>query len=64
MKIDTGDQAPIIVGKRVAIGAAINSTAATVAFFFPEHAPAIVSAAVPITFGIQVYVVNRWGITQ
>jgi len=34
------------------------------AFIFPDYAPAIVAAAVPITFIIQVFVANRYGITK
>jgi len=54
----------IVVGKRITVGAIINSTAATVAYFFPEQAPAIVSAAIPVTAAVQVYLVNKYGITQ
>ena len=54
----------LIVGKRVTIGATITSTCAMLAFIFPDYAPAIVAAAVPITFIIQVFVANRYGITK
>ena len=54
----------VVIGKRVSIGAAINSVAAVLAHFWPEHAPAIVAAAVPLTFAVQVFVANRYGITQ
>ena len=54
----------LIIGKRVTIGAAITSVCAMLAFIFPEKAPAIVAAAVPVTFAIQVIVANRFGVTQ
>lgn len=53
----------IVIGKRVTLGAVINSCAAVAAHFFPDHAPAIVAAAVPITFVAQVIVGNKFGIT-
>ena len=53
-----------VIGKRVTIGAAINSVAAVAAHFLPDHAPAIVAAAVPITFVSQVLIAKYGGITQ
>lgn len=53
----------IIVGKRVTIGAAIGSVAATLAHLFPTQAPAIISAAVPVTFLVQLIVVRYFGVT-
>jgi len=54
----------IVIGKRVPIGAAITSACAVLAFFFPDYAPAIIAAAVPVTFVIQVIVANRYGVTK
>ena len=54
----------VVIGKRVTIGAAISSTAAVLAHIWPDHAPAIVAGAVPVTFAIQVFVANRFGITS
>ena len=54
----------VIIGKRITFGAAVNSVGAMLAHFYPEHAPAIVSACVPITFVGQVILVNKFGITQ
>ena len=62
MKLDIGD-AEIVIGKRVTIGATIGSTAAVFAHFFPEQAPAIISAAVPVTFLIQLAIVRYFGVT-
>ena len=53
----------VVIGKRVTAGAAINSIAAVLAHFYPEHAPAIIAAAVPITFLVQVAVAHWGGIT-
>jgi len=53
----------IVIGKRVTIGAAINSTAAVLAALFPEKASAIVAAAVPVTFLAQVLIAKYFGIT-
>jgi hypothetical protein len=53
----------IVIGKRVTVGAAINSTAAVFSHFFPEHAPAIVSIAVPVTFITQILIAKYGGIT-
>ena len=54
----------VIVGKRITVGGAIGSVAAFLSHFYPEHAPAFISAAVPITLVVQVIVVNRFGVTQ
>lgn len=53
----------VIVGKRIQVGAAITSTAAILAHIWPEHAPAFISAAVPITFVVQLWIVNKFGVT-
>jgi hypothetical protein len=63
MKINRQNAPPVIIGKRVTVGAAINSLAAVFAHVWPEHAPAIVAGAVPITFIAQVVVVNKLGVT-
>lgn len=54
----------VVIGKRVTIGAAINSVAAIFAHFYPEHSTAIISAAVPLTFAVQVFVAHYFGITN
>ena len=64
MKIERNDAPPIIIGKRITAGAAITSVAAVFAHIFPQHAPAIISAAVPVTFLIQMWVVRKFGVTQ
>lgn len=53
----------IVIGKRTSVGAAIMSTCAVLAHFWPEHAAAFISAAVPLTFGIQVWIANKLGVT-
>ena len=64
MKIELSDKNHVIIGKRVTVGAAINSIAAAIAHFFPEHAVAIVSVAVPVTFIVQVLIARYGGITS
>ena len=64
MKLTRQNKPDIIVGKRVAVGAAINSTAAVFAALFPDKATAIVSAAVPLTFAVQTFIANYWGVTS
>jgi len=54
----------LIIGKRVTIGASITSVCAMLAFIYPDYAPAIIAAAAPVTFIIQVFVANRYGITK
>jgi hypothetical protein len=54
----------VIIGKRVTLGAAITSLAAVFAHIWPAHAPAIISAAVPITFFGQIWIANKIGVTQ
>jgi hypothetical protein len=63
MKIQVNDK-ELIIGKRVTIGAALGSVASVFAHFYPEHAPAIVSAVVPITFVLQLIIANYFGITE
>ena len=53
----------IVIGKRISIGALITSIAGVFAHFWPEHAAAFIGMAVPITFGVQVWVANRFGVT-
>ena len=54
----------IIVGKRVGLGAAVMGVSEALQTFFPEHAQAIGSLAIPAIFILQVWVVNRFGVTQ
>ena len=54
----------IIIGKRIPIGSVITSVAALFAVIFPQHAPMILALAVPLTFAVQVFVVNYFGVTQ
>ena len=64
MKIERKDAPPIIIGKRITAGAAITSVAAVFAHIFPDNAPAIISAAVPVTFVVQMIIVRKYGVTQ
>lgn len=63
MKIERDGQPAIVIGKRITLGAAINSIAAIAAHFDPDNAVAYVAVAVPITFIAQMIVANWIGIT-
>ena len=52
-----------VVGERITVGAAIGSTAAVLGYIFPQYAPAIAAAAVPITAIVQVIIVNWRGVS-
>ena len=54
----------IIIGKRIPIGAAINSIAVIFAAFFPNQAVAIMSAGVFVTFIAQILIANFLGVTK
>jgi len=64
MKVELPGSDSVIIGKRVTIGAAINSTAVAIAYFYPDKAPAIVAAAIPITLVVQILVARYFGVTQ
>jgi hypothetical protein len=64
MKIELSGDKSVIIGKRVTVGAAINSVASVFAFIFPEYAPAIIAAAVPLTLVTQVIIANYYGVTN
>lgn len=53
----------LIIGKRITIGAAITSLATAIGNMFPEHATIIVGFSVPITFAVQVWIANKFGVT-
>ncbi len=53
----------VVVGKRVTVGAAITSLAAILVHYFPDHGPAIVAAAVPVTFLVQIWIARKFGVT-
>lgn len=53
----------IVIGKRVKVGAVITSTAAIISHYFPDHAPAVVAACVPLTFVAQILVAKYFGVT-
>ena len=54
----------LIIGKRVTVGAGINGLAAVFGHLFPDHAPAIISAAVPLTLVTQLLIANTLSITK
>ena len=62
MKAQIGER-QVVIGKRVTVGAAINGVGAVFAHIYPEHAPAIISACVPITFIVQVAIAHYHGVT-
>jgi hypothetical protein len=64
MKIERKDAPPIVIGKRVTLGAAILGVANALAHFFPEQAPAILAIATPTIFVVQLVVANKFGVTQ
>ncbi len=53
----------VVIGKRVGIGAAITSTAGLLTHFFPQHGPAFIAAAVPLTMFAQIWWANKYGVT-
>ena len=53
----------LIIGKRISIGAAITSLAGFLTHFFPDHGPAFIGAAVPITLLLQIWIANKYGVT-
>ena len=53
----------IVIGKRTTIGAAITSFAGFLTHFYPEHGPAFIALAVPLTFAVQVWVATKLGVT-
>ena len=53
----------IVIGKRVQVGAVLTSVAGILSHFWPEHAPAFIAAAVPITFIAQVLIAKYGGVT-
>lgn len=63
MKIQAGSE-PIIIGKRVTIGAAILSLSETLQQFFPEHAGALGASAIFVTFVVQILIARYYGVTN
>jgi hypothetical protein len=53
----------LVIGKRITVGAAITSSAGLLTHFFPQHGPAFIAAAVPITFIAQIIIAKKFGIT-
>lgn len=62
MKIQAAG-ANIVVGKRVTLGAAINSIVLIIGIYFPQHQQALLAAAIPLTFLSQLFIANKIGIT-
>ena len=54
----------IVIGKRIPLGSAINGIGVIFAAIYPQHAVAIMAAAIPITAALQVLVVNKLGVTS
>jgi len=53
----------LVIGKRTTVGAAITSAAGVLSNFWPEHSAAFIGAAVPLTFSIQLWIANKFGVT-
>ena len=64
MKLNVGEGSNVLIGKRVTVGAAINSVIAAMTFYFPDHATPMVALGVPLTFGIQIWIAHTWEITN
>ena len=70
MKIDREAGPPIIIGQRVTFGGIIAGIVATGAYVWdtmnPENplpAPVVVAVTATITGLLQIYIVNKWGVT-
>jgi len=70
MKIDREAGPPIIVGRRVTFGAIIGGTVATLAFVYdtmnPENplpAPVVIAITTTLTGLLQIWLVQKWGVT-
>lgn len=63
MKFERQNAPPIVVGKRVTVGAAVKGLLAALAAVWPDHAATMIALAIPITFAVQVWVGYKWGIT-
>ena len=55
MKLNAGET-QIIIGKRVALGAMVNSIAVVMAAFYPNYAVHIMGGVTAVTFALQVAV--------
>ena len=64
MKIERQNEPPIVIGKRITAGAALLGIANALAFYYPEHAQAILALVTPVTLIAQIIIVNVWGVTQ
>lgn len=53
----------VIVGKRISVGGALTSLALVLGEFWPDYLKIFVAAAIPITFVVQVLIVNTMGVT-
>lgn len=54
----------VVIGKRVTVGVAITGLATALAFFFPDYSVPILAISGPVTFILQIWIANRYGITQ
>ena len=64
MKIEREGKEPVIIGKRVTVGAAITSLATVFSSIFPEHATAIIASATVVTFVAQLIIAHWLGVTK
>ena len=64
MKIARESAPSIVIGKRIPLGSAITAIGTILASFYPDHAVAIMAASIPLTFFLQVIVVNFFGVTE
>ena len=64
MKIERKNAPPVVIGKRVTAGAAIGGVANAVAAIWPDQSQLILALVVPTTFIVQLWIVNRYGVTQ
>jgi hypothetical protein len=64
MKIERESAPDIVIGKRVPLGAVVTALGTILASFYPDHAVAIMAASIPLTFFLQVIVVNFFGVTE
>jgi len=63
MKIQREGTAPIVIGKRVTLGAAVLATSEAIQTWLPEYAGFIGQMVIPILFVAQIIIANKFSIT-
>ena len=64
MKIQRQNAPPIVIGKRVTVGAVMAAVSVAIISYLPEHAAAVRAVEAVLVFAAQIWIAQTFGVTS